>query len=237
MSAPEVLRLLSALLVGATIGYFARDRNYGIQQTEVPTVARAGIIRRLQQQYTSTQATAVINSHVEQHRGVRINSHGLFATVHLAFLDHFGAITVPNATRRIFIEIGCSDRDTMDADGSLEKDPEAFLISFEPLLDKYATLLARGGPRHNGRGVLDRAVPLGHHHPRGIVLPIAISHTATQHNHVKRGGGGGGLHGPGNGVGGSGISGGGGLASGLTTINVSRIAGCSSLVAFNENTT
>ena len=46
--------------------------------------------------------------------------------------------------------------------------------SFEPLLDKYAVLLARGSTRFNNH-TRDRAVPLGRHHRQGIVLPIAVS--------------------------------------------------------------
>ena len=73
---------------------------------------------------------------------------------------------------------------------------KAFVLTFEPLLDKYAVLLARGTKRFHGAGSLDQAVPLAHHHQRGVVLPIAVSPA-----HGSR----------------------------MATINVSRIAGCSSL--------
>lgn len=99
----------------------------------------------------------------------------------------------------------------MDVDELVRNDKNAslntsFLISFEPLLDKYATLLARANERYNGPRVTDRATPLGHHHPRGVVLPFAVS------PHGARG-----------------------RRDGMSPINVSRIAGCSSLVPFNEN--
>ena len=174
----------------------------------------------------------------------------------------------------------------MDSDGSLERAPDAFLLAFEPLLDKYATLLARGGPRFNGRGVVDRAVPLGHHHPRAVVLPIAVaparatrsaaatagradggaadavavSPPAAARAETSRAGGGSGLghNGAGAADGGAGPHGAAGThggahggapvrrhsahgvsyfsSSSVSTINVSRIAGCSSLVPFNEAT-
>lgn len=125
----------------------------------------------------------------------------------------------------------------MDVDELAKNDRNAslndsFLISFEPLLDKYATLLdlaltlshplshtfsllpcrryatllARANERFNGPRVTDRATPLGQHHPRGVVLPFAVAPHASR-----------------------------GRRDGLSPINVSRIAGCSSLVPFNEN--
>ena len=153
--------------------------------------------------------------------GVQVTDTKLLATVHVAQL-HDSAIIVPEQMKHIWIEIGCSDRDTLD--DTLEKDDSiayrfghgktnvnnTFLISFEPLLDKWAILLARGNRRYHGshgdirRPVTDRAVPLGHHHKRGVVLPFAVA----PHDNDSNGG--------------------------LSTINVSRIAGCSSLMAFNE---
>jgi hypothetical protein len=160
---------------------------------------------------------------------VHVTPTDLYATLHLAHLDGEGAIAVPSGTKRMLVEIGCSDRDTMDVD-ELKKASlsDAFLIAFEPLLDKYATLYARANERFNGRGVTDRAWPLGHHHPRGVVLPFAVaphapSH-APHHTHAR----------------GTSRARGNARAAaldGLQTFNVSRIAGCSSLVPFNENTT
>ena len=67
---------------------------------------------------------------------------------------------------------------------------------------RYARLLERGNIRYN-RNQIDRATPLGHHHARGVVLPLAVSARAKPK---------------------------------LATFNVSRIAGCSSLLRFNEKT-
>lgn len=80
---------------------------------------------------------------------------------------------MPRRTLYTIIEIGCSDWDTLD-DTEIDKHPGGFLISFEPLLDKYAVLLARGTRRYHGTHH-DMAVPLGHHHQRGVVLPLAVS--------------------------------------------------------------
>ena len=57
----------------------------------------------------------------------------------------------------------------------LQHNQDGFLVSFEPLLDKYAVLLSRGTRRFHPEGGGDRSVPLAHHHKRGIVLPLAIS--------------------------------------------------------------
>ena len=82
---------------------------------------------------------------------------------------------------------------------------------------RFATLLARGGARFNGNGVLDQSWPLGHHHPRGIVLPLAVAPHSPPHSSPRTL-----AH---------------GVQGGMATINVSRIAGCSSLMAFNANAT
>lgn len=97
----------------------------------------------------------------------------LTVSVQVAFLQD-GAIQMPNTTDHVILEIGCSDMFTLD-DERLPYDKSAFLIAFEPLLDKYAVLLARGTPRYHHVGGGDRAVPLGHHHQRGVVLPLAVS--------------------------------------------------------------
>lgn len=104
--------------------------------------------------------------------GVSENGAGLFANVQVASLVN-GRFAVPKNTTELLVEVGCSNRNTMDQE-VLPKRKSAFLFSFEPLLDKYATLLARGDFRFNKK-VRDLSVPLGHHDPRGIVLPIAIA--------------------------------------------------------------
>jgi len=90
----------------------------------------------------------------------------LSANLQVATLTPEGALQIPPSSK-IILEIGANSRDTMDLQ-FLPQHPDAFLLSFEPLLDKYATLLQR-----NSRP--DRRSPLGHHHARGIVLPFAVS--------------------------------------------------------------
>ena len=123
----------------------------------------------------------------------------LMTTTQVATLEQ-GKIRVPSDTDGIIIEMGCSDRNTAD-DEILPMYPKGFLVSFEPLLDKYAILLARGTERYY-RNKRDRAVPLGHHHQRGIILPMAVSQNGGQ-----------------------------------LTFYVSKVAGCSSLLKLNRNTT
>ena len=103
----------------------------------------------------------------------------LMAPLQIAHLTSRGTIPMPNTTTHVLIEIGCSDRHTLD--DVLTSRRGAFLLAFEPLLDKYAVLLARGTTRYHGTKA-DRAVPLAHHHERGIVLPLAVSATASVHN-------------------------------------------------------
>ena len=90
----------------------------------------------------------------------------LQAWLHVAQLRNDGSLDIPNDAR-IVLEIGANSRNTLDRE-LLHLVPQAFLLSFEPLLDKYATLLSRASRP-------DVRTPLGHHHTRGITLPFAIS--------------------------------------------------------------
>jgi len=100
----------------------------------------------------------------------------LLANLHVGTLDAgTGALALPAGFTSAILEIGCSDFGT--ADEELLPRPEhadAFLLSFEPLLDKYAVLAARGTARYHNN-TRDRSVSLGHHHRRGVVLPLAVS--------------------------------------------------------------
>jgi hypothetical protein len=107
-------------------------------------------------------------------------SFGLYAPLHLARLARRGSLRVPAGVTYALIEIGCSDLDTLDQQ-VLPREPSAFLISFEPLLDKFAVLTARGPARFHGgggggggagsSGGVNRAVPLGYYHPRAVRQP------------------------------------------------------------------
>jgi len=78
-----------------------------------------------------------------------------------------GRIPVPNRTTELYVEIGTNAFDTWDTQ-VLPKRPHGFLVAFEPLVDKWALLLAR-----NARArVVGR---LGWHHERGVILPFAVS--------------------------------------------------------------
>ena len=81
-----------------------------------------------------------------------------------------GRIELPNGTTGVYVEIGTNTFDTWDTQ-LLPRRPGAFLVSFEPLVDKWAMMLARGAKsRHAGE--------LGHHHARGVILPFAVSDKA-----------------------------------------------------------
>ena len=71
----------------------------------------------------------------------------------------------------MLLEIGSSDRNTLDVE-LLQQLPDAFLLTLEPLIDKYARALTRRKPQES---VVDTLEPLGKHHDRGIILPIAVA--------------------------------------------------------------
>ena len=78
-----------------------------------------------------------------------------------------GRIPVPNTTLSLYVEIGTNSFDTLDQ-SVLPREKDAFVVAFEPLVDKWALLLSR----HAKSRV---ASPLGWHHDRGIVLPFAVA--------------------------------------------------------------
>ena len=81
-----------------------------------------------------------------------------------------GRLPVPNRTKEILVEIGTNSFDTWDTQ-VLPRRPGAFLVSFEPLVDKWALMLSR-----NARSRVFS--PLGWHNPRGVILPFAVSDRA-----------------------------------------------------------
>jgi FkbM family methyltransferase len=96
--------------------------------------------------------------------------------VHAARLHANGTLKgiAPGASP-ILMEIGTSDRNTLDLE-LLPKLPSAFLVSFEPLLEKFARAISR---RESQASATDKAEPLGKHHARGMILPLAIGPTAN----------------------------------------------------------
>ena len=85
-----------------------------------------------------------------------------------------GQLPIPDNTSIVMLEIGSSDRNTMDKE-MLPQMPEAFLVSAEPLVEKYARALGR---RREAGKVQDALEPLGQHNDRGFILPIAVAPVA-----------------------------------------------------------
>ncbi len=102
--------------------------------------------------------------------GLTIDGDALVLDVHVAQLRG-GLIDIPESANPLVLEIGSSDRDTMDVE-FLPYHPHAFLATCEPLIDKYARALARNPDKALQRG--DAYQDLSRHHPRGLVLPLAI---------------------------------------------------------------
>lgn len=100
------------------------------------------------------------------------------APMHVANLNKNGVFSaIKTHFEPVFLEIGTSDRNTMDVE-LLPAFPRGFLVSVEPLVDKYARGLTRS---KNARKVRDAYEELGKHHERGMILPLAIGPTATEH--------------------------------------------------------
>jgi FkbM family methyltransferase len=101
--------------------------------------------------------------------GLHVTKDSLSVLTHIAVLEN-GKLPLPPFTDSIIIEVGTSDRDTADKE-ILPAYPNASLISVEPLIDKYAKALVR---HPMAMHKFDTFQPLSQHHPRGIVLPLAI---------------------------------------------------------------
>lgn len=101
-----------------------------------------------------------------------------------SLIDDALAVRMDPNTTHTYLEVGCSDVETLDRD-VLNRDPTAFLVSLEPLLEKYAVLLARGDQMYHG-SKRNMASPLGRHHRRGVVLPVAVAPSAGMRTfHVR----------------------------------------------------
>ena len=120
------------------------------------------------------QTVRLHNCTVPHARAGCANSCGLCSAlvvpVHVATLID-GRLPIPQAAEKVFIEVGSSDRNTLDLE-LLPDHADAFLVSCEPLIDKYARAISRRAPQSQ---VLDHHEPLGQHNSRGIILPIAIA--------------------------------------------------------------
>lgn len=106
--------------------------------------------------YLALVAAAVLSRAQEQ----------LVVPIHVATLDAAGRLAIP-ADKYLVVEVGANTQNTVDQT-LLPVNADAFVLTFEPLLDKYGSLLARNSAP-------DTYSPLGFHHPRGIVLPMAIA--------------------------------------------------------------
>ena len=57
-----------------------------------------------------------------------------------------GRLPIPVGADKVFLEVGSSDRNTLDTE-LLPAHPDGFLVTCEPLLDKYARALSRRAPQ------------------------------------------------------------------------------------------
>jgi len=103
--------------------------------------------------------------------GLMLEGDGLILETHVARLTADRHLAIPEDAFPIVLEIGSSDRDTMDVN-FLPLWTSAFLVTCEPLIDKYAKALVRNPERR--LRLPDAFQELSHHHPRGLILPMAI---------------------------------------------------------------
>jgi len=127
-----------------------------------------------------------------------------------------GRLPIPQAVDKVFIEVGSSDRNTLDLE-LLPDHADAFLVSCEPLIDKYSRAISRRAPRQQ---VFDQHEPLGQHHSRGIILPIAIAPRPASATRIDSGGAARLKVAP--------------LSGGAQSLKVSGAAGCSSLMDVHQ---
>jgi hypothetical protein len=83
-------------------------------------------------------------------------------------LDADRRLRLPSGTKRIWVEVGCNARDTLSHLITYPENQDVLLVQFEPLLDKFAALLA-------ANTVPEAPSRLGFSGPRTIVLPFAVS--------------------------------------------------------------
>ena len=126
----EVLCRMRDFIVGLVCGIFCMWWLYEPSAAPLPRASR-----RLQQAPTDS---AIASEHGLGGiiGGIRAHEGRLLTTLHVAQLTPDGALKLPPSTRRILLEIGCADRNTMDVEGEIRTFNDSFLISFEPLLDK-----------------------------------------------------------------------------------------------------
>jgi hypothetical protein len=123
----------------------------------------------LQQVHSPAAAESAAPHHTALSWPNSVGSNGIYAQLKLVELLPNGTLPLPSKTTHILLEVGANTRNTVDYEKLGQKQhANAFLLTFEPILDKYASLLAR-----NSRP--DSKALLGHHHRRGVVLPFAVS--------------------------------------------------------------
>jgi len=111
--------------------------------------------------------------------GLSEGDDGIFARVQVAkWPFHLNFEHLGRDPSMFYIEVGANSRDVLLDQMTEPFSRGAFLLTFEPLLDKYATLLHR-----YGRGP-DLWSTLGLQHDRSLVLPFAVGCQGSARFHV-----------------------------------------------------
>ena len=94
-----------------------------------------------------------------------IQSTRLIGTLHVANIDASGSLVLPPSIKRLLVEVGGSSANT-----TLRPGKNTYVVSFQPLLTRYAQMLQQGRrPAH------DMFQRLGEHYAtQGIVLPFVV---------------------------------------------------------------
>ena len=105
----------------------------------------------------------------------------LAVPLHVADLGADGTLAAIPPAGPLLMEIGVSDRNTLAKELLPLLPTDSFLLSFEPLLEKFA----RGIAGRRERAV-DLSEPLSHHHDRGIILPLAVGKVSAAAHESSR---------------------------------------------------
>ena len=105
---------------------------------------------------------------------------GLLGRLEVAETDSSGHLILNPKCSEVYIDVGASNYGgfvdellgASNYGGFLRVPPHVCVVAFEPRIDAWASLIARS---MRGKHTHKSSLPLGQFHPRGLVLPYAVS--------------------------------------------------------------
>ena len=118
-----------------------------------------------------TESTQSFPFSISADGAIRTGPFGVHAWIQVASLTK-GALVVPPEVNELWIDVGTNSfGDSIYGDHKGKIPQNVFVLAFEPLLDKYAAMLAKNSPRLSWDS---RFVSPGQYHRQGIIFPFAI---------------------------------------------------------------